>query len=97
MHVVAANVEGGLARTCDPKRKEAAQLYNTRIHKMVAGLNVDMGFTTMLVLLDISHLLDDLMEHREKYCFSETTNGCCRTSSPSSSTKGAREEYGFSV
>jgi hypothetical protein len=55
VRVVAADVEGGLTRACDPKRKEAAHLYNVRIHKMVAGLNVNPGFTTMLVFLDISH------------------------------------------
>lgn len=69
---------GGLARACEPKRNEAAQLYNARIQEMVADADRDLA-TTMVVFLDIYRVLDDLMERGDKYGFSETTRGCCGT------------------
>lgn len=69
---------GGLARACEPKRNEAAQLYNARIQEMVADADRDLA-TTMVVFLDIYRVLDELMERGDKYGFSETTRGCCGT------------------
>ncbi|CAM0144553.1 unnamed protein product [Urochloa decumbens] len=70
---------GGLRRECEPRRNEAAQLYNGRIQDMIGGLNADPGFPTLVVFLDIYRVLDDLMEHGDSYGFTETTKGCCGT------------------
>ncbi|KAL6636468.1 hypothetical protein ACP70R_024040 [Stipagrostis hirtigluma subsp. patula] len=70
---------GGAARLCEPKRNMAAQLYNARIQDMVAGLNGDPSFPTLVVFLDIYRVLDDLMERGDRYGFTETTRGCCGT------------------
>ncbi|KAL6909338.1 hypothetical protein ACP4OV_001619 [Aristida adscensionis] len=72
---------GGLARRCEPKRNAAAQLYNARIQEMIAGLNGEPAFakTTLVVYLDIYRILDELMEHGERFGFTETTRGCCGT------------------
>jgi len=69
---------GGLARACEPSRNEAAQLYNARIQEMIAGLNAEQT-QTLVVFLDIYRILDDLMEHGDKYGFADTTRGCCGT------------------
>uniref|UniRef100_A0A0A9BXQ4 Uncharacterized protein n=1 Tax=Arundo donax TaxID=35708 RepID=A0A0A9BXQ4_ARUDO len=70
---------GGLARDCEPKRNQAAQLYNARIQDMIDGLNREPSFATFVVYLDIYRILDDLMERGDKYGFTETTKGCCGT------------------
>ncbi|TVU44247.1 hypothetical protein EJB05_03683 [Eragrostis curvula] len=69
---------GGLSRECEPKRNQAAQLYNARIQEMIDGLNRQEP-RTLVVYLDIYRVLDDLMERGDKYGFSETTKGCCGT------------------
>ncbi|PUZ35982.1 hypothetical protein GQ55_9G002800 [Panicum hallii var. hallii] len=70
---------GGLRRECEPSRNEAAQLYNARIQEMIAGLNAEQGFGTLVVYLDIYRILDELMERGDRYGFTETTKGCCGT------------------
>ena len=70
---------GGFRRECEPRRNEAAQLYNARIQGMIAGLNAEQGFGTLVVYLDIYRILDELMERGDRYGFAETTKGCCST------------------
>ncbi|CAN6286095.1 unnamed protein product [Urochloa humidicola] len=70
---------GGLRRECEPRRNQAARLYNARIQDMIAGLNAHPGFPTLVVFLDIYRILDQLMERGADYGFSETTRGCCGT------------------
>jgi phospholipase/lecithinase/hemolysin len=70
---------GGVRRECEPRRNEAAQLYNARIQGMIAGLNAEQGFGTLVVYLDIYRILDELMERGDRYGFAETTKGCCGT------------------
>ncbi|XP_062213186.1 GDSL esterase/lipase EXL3-like [Phragmites australis] len=72
-------VGGGLRRECEPKRNQAAQLYNARIQDMIGGLNEEPSFTTLVVYMDIYRILDDLMERGQRYGFTETTKGCCGT------------------
>nr|CAB3497393.1 unnamed protein product [Digitaria exilis] len=70
---------GGPGRDCEPERNRAAQLYNARAQEMIAGLNAEPGFPTLVVFLDIYRILDDLMERGDRYGFTETTRGCCGT------------------
>nr|ACF79813.1 unknown [Zea mays] len=75
---------GGLAtRACEPKRNEAALLYNARAQEMIAAFNnnnnADADADVLVVFLDIYRILDHLMERGEEYGFSETTRGCCGT------------------
>jgi phospholipase/lecithinase/hemolysin len=73
---------GGLRRECEPRRNEAARLYNARVQEMIAGLGADHQqgfFPTLVVYLDIYRILDDLMERGDRYGFAETTRGCCGT------------------
>ncbi|KAM0822247.1 hypothetical protein ACQ4PT_071615 [Festuca glaucescens] len=78
---------GGLHRSCALERNAAAQLYNTKVQELIRELGKDMvGFPT-LVYIDIYNVVQDLVDHGERYGFRETTLGCCGTGTIEVSTR----------
>ncbi|KAM0887027.1 hypothetical protein ACQ4PT_029318 [Festuca glaucescens] len=72
-------VGGGLHRRCEPKRNYAAQLYNSKVQELIAGLNSKRGFHSRVVYLGIYDIILELAENGDRWGFTETTRGCCGT------------------
>ncbi|XP_051212055.1 GDSL esterase/lipase EXL3 [Lolium perenne] len=70
---------GGPHRSCVPERNAAAQLYNTKVQELIRELGKDTAAFPTLVYIDIYTVIQDLVEHGERYGFTETTRGCCST------------------
>lgn len=69
---------GGIFRQCDPRRNQAAELFNTRMTQELEGLSVRHAGTT-LVFLDIYTTLLDMIQQPSKYGFEVSSKGCCGT------------------
>ncbi|XP_047065122.1 GDSL esterase/lipase At1g20120-like [Lolium rigidum] len=70
---------GGPRRSCEPERNAAAQLYNTKVQELILELGKDMVGFPNLFYIDIYTVVQDLVDHGERYGFSEMTRGCCGT------------------
>ncbi|XP_047065121.1 GDSL esterase/lipase EXL3-like [Lolium rigidum] len=70
---------GGPHRSCVPERNAAAQLYNTKVQELIRELGKDMAAFPTLIYIDIYTVIQDLVDHGERYGFTETTRGCCST------------------
>ncbi|OAY80718.1 GDSL esterase/lipase At5g42170-like [Ananas comosus] len=71
---------GGILRECEPRRNEAAQLFNSRMQNTISELGNEESFRgTILVYIDIYNILLDLIQRPYAYGFEESTRGCCGT------------------
>ncbi|KAM0851270.1 hypothetical protein ACQ4PT_052528 [Festuca glaucescens] len=68
---------GGPRRSCE--RNAAAQLYNTKVQELIRELGKDMVGFPNLFYINIYTVVQDLVDHGERYGFSEMTRGCCGT------------------
>ncbi|XP_010920107.1 GDSL esterase/lipase EXL3 [Elaeis guineensis] len=69
---------GGIQRNCEPKRNQAAQLFNSKIQKEIDTLNKEHK-GIMVAYVDIYSMLIDLIFHPSKYGFEVSNRGCCGT------------------
>jgi hypothetical protein len=70
---------GGPQRSCAVERNDAAQLYNTKVQELIHELGKDMVGFPNLFYIDIYTVVQNLVDHGERYGFKEMTRGCCGT------------------
>ncbi|XP_072957845.1 GDSL esterase/lipase EXL3-like [Typha angustifolia] len=73
-------VGGGITRECEPKRNQAAQLFNSQIKSSIDDLVKEYNSDgSKVVYIDIFSVLLDLINQPYAYGFEESTKGCCGT------------------
>ncbi|OAY66219.1 GDSL esterase/lipase EXL3 [Ananas comosus] len=71
---------GGILRECEPRRNEAAQLFNARIQNAISELRNEESFRgAIVVYMGIYDILIDIIQRPYAYGFEEVARGCCGT------------------
>ncbi|WOK98804.1 GDSL esterase/lipase EXL3-like [Canna indica] len=69
---------GGILRQCEASRNQAAQLFNSKIQKVVQSLAAEFA-GSKIVYIDIYSVILDLVQRPSYYGFKESAKGCCGT------------------
>ncbi|XP_078437667.1 GDSL esterase/lipase At3g14820-like [Wolffia australiana] len=69
---------GGVERDCEPRRNEAAEMFNSEMTELLNSLSAKYP-GSRIVFLDIYSPLLDMIKHPQSYGFIESRRGCCGT------------------
>lgn len=71
-------IAGGLRRDCEPKRNQAAKLFNSRMKQSIATIQ-SQNKDKVIAFVEIYDYFLDLIQRPSKYGFDESRKGCCGT------------------